>query len=941
MLLLDASVPATTTSLAAEVAALRAALLDEQRRRTAAEATAARLEMQARLADLNPNPVLHLTAEGRVCYANPAAEKLAAELRTSGPSALRPRLLSAAADALLSSQPQTRELRSHGQDFVLYATVAPEGGYALLYLTNITAQRAAERELREQQALHELTLHHLPASVSVLDADQRCRYHNTNDGIGPDQPDWRIGRTFGEFCLQFGLPFTLATRRQRLFERAVHLRAAVEWEEQWPARSSGQPTYWLRSYQPIFEADGQLRLMMSYGLDITRRREAEEATRRSEAAVLAQQAFTSQVLDTCTNVIFVRDAQGEFVFGNAAMRETTALAEQRLAAESGPDGIARQEYHRFAQADAQVLATGQAITTDDSFTLADGEVRWYQTIRQLLRPPGGGPPQVLGVSTDITALKRAQQAAEAAAIARENFLANMSHEIRTPLNGVLGMAGLLAGTTLDAQQQQYLSVIRNSGRNLLAVLNDVLDMAKITSGKLELEHIAFDLTAALHTAAQTLAFRATEKELAFDLKLPPALQRPAWVNGDPYRLTQVLLNLLSNAIKFTRQGRITLEVQVLRRTRQHLRLRLLVQDTGPGIAPDRQEAVFDAFAQAHASTAREHGGTGLGLSISRGLVEQLGGGPLLICSTEGQGSTFSFVLSLPRVAAPALPAAGALSAATAVRGRRVLLVEDNAVNRELARLLLVRHAVRVDEARTGAEALACFDQHRYDAVLMDIQLPGMSGLEAAAHLRRHPDPQRAATPIIALTANAFRADAERYRAAGLNDTLAKPFEESELLAKLAAVLRPADAAINLATNPIPDPVATPPEKPAFDEQFAPTPAPPAPYDLTMLHEVAQGSSSFINRILTTFHVNTPGSIAEVARARAAADWPAAAVIAHRLRPSLQLLGAPFLPVLDTLEAKDTTEAERTAATAAFEAGLIALLQALPKKLAEQDRSADF
>ena len=320
------------------------------------------------------------------------------------------------------------------------------------------------------------------------------------------------------------------------------------------------------------------------------------------------------------------------------MREAMALAEQRLAAEPTRDDVFQQEYRRFAEADAQVLATGLPMTTDDAFTLADGEVRWFQTIRQPLQPPGGGPKQVLGVSVDITALKRAQQAAESAAIARENFLANMSHEIRTPLNGVLGMAGLLAGTTLNAEQQQYLSVIRNSGRNLLAVLNDVLDMAKITSGKLELEHIAFDLTAALHTAAQTLAFRATEKGLAFNLNLPATLQRPAWVNGDPYRLTQVLLNLLSNAIKFTRQGSITLEVQVLRRTRQELRLRLLVQDTGPGIAPHRQEAVFDSFAQAHASTAREYGGTGLGLSISRGLVEQLGGSPLLICSEEGQGS---------------------------------------------------------------------------------------------------------------------------------------------------------------------------------------------------------------------------------------------------------------------------------------------------------------
>ena len=266
-----------------------------------------------------------------------------------------------------------------------------------------------------------------------------------------------------------------------------------------------------------------------------------------------------------------------------------------------------------------------------------------------------------------------------------------------------------------------------------------------------------------------------------------------------------------------------------------------------------------------------------------------------------------------------------------MRGRRVLLVEDNAVNRELARLLLVRHAVRVDEARDGTEALACFDQHRYDAVLMDIQLPGMSGLEAAAHLRRHPDPLRAATPIIALTANAFRADAERYRAAGLNDTLAKPFEEAELLAKLAAVLQ--QVGPDSADDPEPDAALPAPAAETAPAPSSPALAPP-PYDLTMLREIAQGSPAFINRILTAFHVNTPASLAEVAAARAAADWPAVAATAHRLRPSLQLLGAPFLSALDMLEASaDASEAEPAAA--ALEAGLRALLQALPEKIAEQ------
>jgi PAS domain S-box-containing protein len=938
--MLPTDLSAAVANPAAELAALRAALLDEQGRRERAEAEIVQLKAVARLSVLNPNPVLRLAADATVRFANPAAQALSAELRTIGPSMLRPRLLSATTEALRTNQSQVRELRSGGEDFMLYAVPIQEENCALLYLVNITAQRTAEQQLQEQQELHQLMLRHLPASVSVLDADQRCRYHNAHDSAGPDRSDWRIGHTFGEFCMNYGLPFTLATRRRRLFERSVQTRSAVEWEEQWPAQSGGQqPTYWLRSYQPVFGPDGQLRLMMSYGLDITRRREAEEATRQSEAAVLAQQAFTSQVLDTCPNVIFVRDSQGRNVFSNAAMRELTALDEQREAADPSREGIIWQEKRIYADADAQVLKTGQRITTDAPFTLASGEMRWYQTIRQPLRPLGGGTAQVLGVGTDITALKRAQQAAEAAAIARENFLANMSHEIRTPLNGVLGMAGLLSGTALNTEQQHYLGVIRNSGRNLLAVLNDVLDMAKITSGKLELERIAFDLTSALHTAAETLAFRATEKGLTFELKLPTALKRPLWVSGDPYRLTQVILNLLSNAIKFTREGGVMLEVQVLRRTRQRLRLRLLVKDTGPGIAPERQEAVFDSFAQAYASTTREHGGTGLGLSISRGLVEQLTGSPLLICSEEGQGSTFGFTLSLPRTAAPVAAAPGSLSASATMRGRRVLLVEDNAVNRELARLLLLRNAVRVDEAVSGTEALACFDEHRYDAVLMDIQMPGMSGLEATAHMRRHPDPERAATPIIALTANAFRADAERYRAAGLDDTLAKPFEENELLEKLAAVLRQPD----LATGALPVQTCQPATttNPAPDSLFLTEPSAETDvlYDLKLLRETARGSTAFINKILTAFQANTPTSIAELAAARTAADWLTVSSIAHRLRPSLTLLGSSLLPVLATLETEDMPDVTRAAAAQVFEQGLTELLQALPASVAAVSQEA--
>jgi CheY-like chemotaxis protein/HPt (histidine-containing phosphotransfer) domain-containing protein len=268
-----------------------------------------------------------------------------------------------------------------------------------------------------------------------------------------------------------------------------------------------------------------------------------------------------------------------------------------------------------------------------------------------------------------------------------------------------------------------------------------------------------------------------------------------------------------------------------------------------------------------------------------------------------------------------------------------LLVEDNPVNREVAQLLLEGHGVVVDEAASGLEALDLFEERRYDAILMDIQMPIMNGIEATARIRTHYDPVKAATPILALTANAFRADAEKYAAAGMNDTLPKPFDEAELLNKLATLMaggsapepRKADAVPSVSEashQPQPaaeKPVDTPP--PTQPQAAAPL------FDLTVLSQTAHGSTAFMNRILASFHTNTPGSVADLRAAQEAADWPAAAAIAHKLRPSLRLVGAVNLvPCMAVLEAHTAADHERQAAAQELEMGLEELLKVLPKKL---------
>lgn len=584
----------------------------------------------------------------------------------------------------------------------------------------------------------------------------------------------------------------------------------------------------------------------------------------AEQQLAAQQAFMEQILDTTPNLVYVRDAASKFVFANRAMQELR----QRIA-ELSPEALPDisgdpAELARSAQADAQVLATNEQVVAEDVLTLPDGQRHYFHTVKRLLVRPDG-TRQVLAVSTDITdrllaehELTQAKQAAEAAVRARESFLANMSHEMRTPLNGVLGMTGQLAKTTLTLRQQEFVRTIRHSGQHLLGVINDVLDMAKITSGKLELEEATLNLCDSISEALRPLAVQAQEKGLRFvGTPLRASCTHP-WVLGDALRINQILLNLVGNAIKFTAAGgQVTIAVKQLAESDTSLTVRFSVADTGIGIDPHKQALIFEGFTQAYADTARRYGGTGLGLSISRALVGQLGG-ELMLSSEPGQGSTFAFVLTLPKAPAPSVAVLTDAYDTGALRGRRLLVVEDNEINRTVARLLLEGWGVEVEEAEDGTTGVERVRQEApYDLVLMDIQLPGLNGMDATAAIRALPDQTRATRPIVALTANAFRADCERYLAAGMNACLAKPFDEEEVYHTLVRLLPPTA---------------------------------PAAYDLTKLRTLARGREEFVVKIVRSFLQNIPGSLAELATATRAAQWPEAAKVVHHIKPSLESLG---------------------------------------------------
>jgi signal transduction histidine kinase/ActR/RegA family two-component response regulator len=434
---------------------------------------------------------------------------------------------------------------------------------------------------------------------------------------------------------------------------------------------------------------------------------------------------------------------------------------------------------RLSRAMAQVALSGEFRRLDPLDADDDVFLRLINTFNDLLTQIDANHQELCETLED---LMEARDAANAANIAKSQFLANMSHEIRTPLNGVLAMAQVMERDELPEEQRERLAVVRQSGEQLLAVLNDVLDLSKIEAGKLELADQDFDLWRVVASVGDGFRAMADEKGLELTVEIDPRAQG-LW-RGDSDRLRQIFGNLISNAVKFTAKGKVAATFELA----DTGGLRLSVSDTGIGIAQDKILTLFEKFTQADSSTTRQYGGTGLGLAICRELA-QLMGGQISVMSEEGKGSTFIVELPFPRgemaEAAEAPQAAGDVGH----RSVRVLAAEDNLVNQKVLKAIVEPMDVELALVGDGRAAVEAWRTGHFDVILMDIQMPVMDGIAAAKAIRAAEKAERRPrTPILALTANALVHQVEEYLSAGMDGHVAKPIEITKLYDAMSRAL---------------------------------------------------------------------------------------------------------------------------------------------------------
>jgi PAS domain S-box-containing protein len=523
-----------------------------------------------------------------------------------------------------------------------------------------------------------------------------------------------------------------------------------------------------------------------------KREQAEAKEIASDALRKENEKLLQAVIDNCTALIFIKDRKKRYTLVNKSFVQMLQLSNEEIIGKSHDEVFKKIYPEHISGPEDRVLNFGEIKESTEIFNQKERTL-YYLTTKFPLYGAAGEIFGLGGISTDITPqreyeneLTNARALAEAAKMSQQRFLANMSHEIRTPMNGVIGMTNLLDSTSLNPEQADYVNVIRQSSNILMLLINDILDVSKMQAGMLKLEKIPFEVRESIKQIF--LSYKPLADEMGISLHCEVDDSTPEFLLGDPLRLNQIISNLVNNAIKFTSVGSVKIKVTAAAKEAGMCELKVEVSDTGIGIREDKLGDVFKSFTQSSTSTTRKYGGTGLGLAIVKELVE-MQNGTVSLTSELNSGSTFTVFIpfAVTEMNKSQQQKSKSTQKFASLKNKKMLVVEDNLINQKVARQILLKAGFEaVDIADNGYKALELLQQNVYDAVLMDVQMPEMDGMETTRRIRND---LNLTVPVIALTASALPEDREICLNAGMNEYVTKPFLPEDLLQKLSSLLQ--------------------------------------------------------------------------------------------------------------------------------------------------------
>lgn len=612
--------------------------------------------------------------------------------------------------------------------------------------------------------------------------------------------------------------------------------------------------------------------------DIEDEKQLQQEVQQLEAQQLEEQHTLQDIIDNLPMLIVLKDVHGRYYVVNKKTCEQTKLTASQMIGHTDKELFSDLKgIDTYIEADQHVIKYKTATTLENEIEL--GGKRMFMWITKFpLLDKDGQVKYVCTLSTNVSNFKEveeklrvAKEAADKSKAVQEAFIANISHEIRTPMNGIIGMSNLLMNTPMDDQQNDYAESIQQSAQNLLKIINDLLDVSKIRSGKFQFEHTPFLLRDAIKKAIYPLQLKAAEKEVGLEIDVHT--YTPDALMGDPLRLQQIIINLVNNAIKFTERGAVKVIASSTPIDHKTVNLTIAVQDSGIGIAKDKVASVFDSYTQTGSDTARKYGGTGLGLTIVKQLVEMQQGN-VQVSSVEGFGTTFTF--NIPYQVALQADIENKQQQASQVvkkdllKGVHILLAEDNAISQKVMRHTVQQQGATIDIAGNGLEAITMLDRGGYDVMLMDMQMPEMNGYEATRHVRRELQNN---IPIIAMTASTQKHEIDRCLQAGCNAFISKPFDPAELYVRIMEL------------------VTTKKTTTMNGQDTAAQPASNEPLiDLAYLRELADNDPTYIKDVLDIFLETAPEGIEKLAAlALDTTDWEATYKQAHFLKSSMSIV----------------------------------------------------